>query len=45
MTVNDFMKEGGKILKVNILKKLNESNYIGGDMSRLVHLKHASENF
>ena len=45
MSVNDFMKDGGKVLKANIVKKLNGSNYIGGDISRLVHLKHASENF
>jgi hypothetical protein len=45
MSVENFMENGGKILKVNIIKKINGSNYIGGDNTRLVHLKLTSSNF
>lgn len=36
---------GGKTLKVHILRKINHANYIGGDESKIVHLKLDSTNF
>jgi hypothetical protein len=45
MSVEHFMENGGKILKVHILKKINGSNYIGGDDSKLVHIKQTGSNF
>ena len=45
MSVEHFMEHGGKILKIHIIKKINGSNYIGGDDSKLVHIKQTVSNF
>ena len=45
MSVNDFVEGRNKHLKVHILKKINGSNYVGGDDSKLLHIKLNPENF
>ena len=45
MSLENCMDNGGNILKVHIIKKRNGSNYIGGDSTRLVHLKLTNSNF
>ena len=45
MSVNDFVEGRSKHLKVHILKKINGSNYVGGDDSKLLHIKLNPENF
>lgn len=45
MSVQDFMDGNSKHLKVHILKKINGSNYVGGDDSKLLHIKMNPENF
>ena len=39
MSVTDFMETGGNKLKIHILKKVNEENYIGGDETKILHIK------
>ena len=45
MSVQEFMENGGNTLKIHILKKINKANYIGGDDTKIVHLKLDSCNF
>ena len=45
MSVQDFMDGNCKHLKVHILKKINGSNYVGGDDSKLLHIKMNPANF
>ena len=45
MSIERFMQEGSKLLKVHVMKKVNGSNYIGGDESLLVHMKLDTSNF
>ena len=45
MSITNFMENGSKMIKVHIVKKINSSNYIGGDDSKLVHIKQDSSNF
>ena len=44
MSIERFMQEGRKLLKVHVMKKVNGSNYIGGDGSLLVHMKLDTSN-
>ena len=39
MSAEVFMERGGNKLTVHILKKINEENFIGGDDTKIVHLK------
>ena len=39
VSVMEFMESGGTKLKAHILKKINSENYIGGDESKIVHIK------
>ena len=39
MTVEKFLENGGMKLKIHILKKINEKNYIGGDESKILHIR------
>ena len=40
-----FMDKGGNKVKIHILKKINNENYIGGDDTAIVHLKTANLTF
>ena len=39
------MDKGGNKVKIHILKKINNENYIGGDDTTMVHLKTANLTF
>ena len=42
ISISKFMDEGGNKVKIHILKKMNDENCIGGDETKIVHLKTAN---
>ena len=45
MSVAEFMETGGNKLKVHILQKINDENYIGGDETKILHIKVPNNKF
>ena len=42
LTVEKFLENGGMKLKIHILKKINDENYIGGDETKILHIKNGN---
>lgn len=45
ISIAKFMESGGSKVKVQILKKINDENFVGGDPTKIVHVKIENSSF